>query len=120
MSNIKVRNVVEGEISGITKYGVFVRLEDNYNGLIHISEISNNFVGDINKLYSIGSIINVKILDIDENKLQVKLSIKKMKNPSKQRNKKIIENGNGFIPLKEKMPEWIKNKMEEMKKSENK
>ena len=36
MSNIKVGKIVEGQITGVTKYGAFVSLEDNYVGMIHI------------------------------------------------------------------------------------
>ena len=39
MSEIKINNIVEGQITGITKYGIFVSLEDNYTGMVHISEV---------------------------------------------------------------------------------
>lgn len=112
MSNIKKGDIVEAEITGITKYGIFVKLEDNYTGLIHISEISNGFVNDINEVYSIGNIIRVKVLDIDEDKLQVKLSIKRVRAVYKKRSKGIQEKGEGFIPLKNKLNEWINDKID--------
>ena len=80
MSNIKVGKIVEGQITGVTKYGVFVSLEDNYVGMIHISEVSNKYIEDLNTLFKIGDLIKVKVLSIDEDKLQVKLSIKKIGN----------------------------------------
>ena len=91
MSNIKVGKIVEGQITGVTKYGVFVSLEDNYVGMIHISEVSNKYIEDLNTIFKIGDLIKVKVLSIDENKLQVKLSIKKIGN--KNRRKGIEENG---------------------------
>ncbi len=109
MSNFKKGDIVEAEVTGITKFGVFVSLEDHYNGLIHISEISNDFVSDINSIYSIGNIIRVKILDIDEDKFQVKLSIKRIKTNKKRKIKKIEEKGKGFEPLKENLDIWINN-----------
>ena len=112
MSNIKKGDIVEAEITGITKYGIFVKLEDNYTGLIHISEISNGFVNDINEVYSIGNIIRVKVLDIDEDKLQVKLSIKRVRAVYKKRRKGIQEKGEGFLPLKNKLNEWISDKID--------
>lgn len=120
MSNIKVGEIVEAEVTGITKYGIFVRLEDNYNGLIHISEISDGFVADISKLYSIGNIIKVKIMDIDEDKLHVKLSMKKIKHALKKKSKKILEKGRGFNLLKESLPVWVDTKINEIKKKQNK
>lgn len=110
MSNIKKGDIVEAEITGITKYGIFVKLEDNYTGLIHISEISNKFVNDIYENYSIGNIIRVKVLDIDEDKLQVKLSIKRVKMFYKKKSYGIQEKGRGFLPLKDKLDEWISEK----------
>lgn len=112
MSNIKKGDIVEAEITGITKYGIFVKLEDNYTGLIHISEVSNGFVNDISDGYSIGNIIRVKVLDIDEDKLQVKLSIKRVRAVYKKRNKGIEEKGEGFLPLKNKLNEWISDKID--------
>ena len=114
MSNIKVGKIVEGQITGVTKYGAFVSLEDNYVGMIHISEVSNKYIEDLNTIFKIGDLIQVKVLSIDENKLQVKLSIKKIDN--KNRRKGIEEKGIGFTPLKEKMNEWIEEKMLEYEK----
>ena len=114
MSNIKVGKIVEGQITGVTKYGAFVSLEDNYVGMIHISEVSNKYIEDLNTIFKIGDLIKVKVLSIDENKLQVKLSIKKIDN--KNRRKGIEEKGIGFTPLKEKINEWIEEKMLEYEK----
>ena len=61
MNNIKVGKIVEGQITGITKYGVFVSLEDNYTGMVHISEVSNKFVSDLEHKFTIGNIVKVKI-----------------------------------------------------------
>lgn len=114
MSNIKVGKVVEGQITGVTKYGVFVSLEDNYTGMIHISEVSNKYIEDLNKIFKIGDLLNVKVLSIDENKLQVKLSIKKIGKSAKRRG--IEEKGTGFEPLKQNLGIWIEKKMKEIEK----
>lgn len=114
MSNIKVGKIVEGQITGITKYGVFVSLEDNYTGMIHISEVSNKYVENLNEMFKIGDLVNVKVLAIDENKLQVKLSIKKMGRANKR--KGIEEKGSGFEPLKQNLSVWIGEKIEEIEK----
>ncbi len=117
MSNIKVGKIVEGQITGITKYGVFVSLEDKYVGMVHISEVSNKFVSNLNEQFRIGDIVRVKVLSIDEDKLQVKLSIKKVGGTTKNR-KSIEEVGRGFEPLKEKLPIWVDEKIKELEKSE--
>ena len=66
MSNIEVGKIVEGQITGVTKYGVFVSLEDNYVGMIHISEVSNKYIEDLNTLFKIGDLIKVKVLSRSE------------------------------------------------------
>ncbi|NLD79210.1 MAG: S1 RNA-binding domain-containing protein, partial [Mollicutes bacterium] len=48
MTNYKVDKIVKGNVSGIEKYGIFINLENFYTGLIHISEISNDYIKDIN------------------------------------------------------------------------
>lgn len=116
MSNIKSGDIVEGQITGVTKYGVFVSLEDNYVGLIHISEVSNKYVSDLTKLFTIGSVIKVKVLEIDEDKLQVKLSIKKIQSSIKKR-KSIQEKGKGFTAIEENLYHWVDEKMEEFEKN---
>ena len=114
MSNIKIGKIVEGQITGVTKYGVFVSLEDNYTGMIHISEVSNKYIENLNEIFKIGDLIKVKILSIDENKLQVKLSIKKIGNQSKR--KGIEENGEGFELLRQNLSVWIDEKIKEIEK----
>ena len=46
---IKEGQIVKGQITGITRYGLFVSLEDDYTGLVHISEVSDKFVKNLNK-----------------------------------------------------------------------
>ena len=54
MNSINVGNIVKGQITGVTPYGVFVSLEDDYSGLVHISEVSDKFVKDLPMLFNIG------------------------------------------------------------------
>jgi len=114
MSNIKVGDIVKGQITGITVYGVFVSLMDDYTGMVHISEVSNKFIRDLNSKFKIGDIINVKVMEIDEDKSQVKLSIKQIDYNVEPTLSKIPENGEGFKPLEENLPIWTKEKMEEL------
>ena len=60
------------------------------------------------------------ILDVDEDKLHVKLSMKKANNILKKRNRRIFEKGSGFDLLKESLPMWVEAKISEIKKNENK
>ena len=44
MENYEVGSIVKGEVTGIESYGIFVKIDDNTNGLIHISEIANRYI----------------------------------------------------------------------------
>ena len=79
MNIYKVGKIVKGTVTGIENYGAFVSLENDYTGLIHISEISYGYVKDISNYLKIGDIIYVKILDLDDEFLQLTLSIKNIR-----------------------------------------
>lgn len=113
--NIKVGEIVKGQITGITPYGVFVSLEDDYTGLVHISEVSDKYVKNLTEKFNIGDIINVKIIEIDEDKSQVKLSIKKIDYRVEQSLSMIPESGSGFGMLETNLKKWTNKKIEEIK-----
>lgn len=68
--------IVEGKITKITNFGAFVQLPDGKTGLVHISEVSNDFVRNINDHYSEGDTVNVKVMGCDPSG-KVSLSIKR-------------------------------------------
>lgn len=114
----KKGDIVKGIVSGIEPYGVFVKINEDYSGLIHISEISNKFVKNISDYVKQNEIINVKILDIDYNTNHMNLSIKDIPYRSQncRKRKKIIETKLGFKTLAYKLPFWIKENIENYKK----
>ena len=116
MNEIKINKIVEGEITGFTKYGIFVKLNEEYTGMIHISEISDNYIDDIEKLFVIGETLDCRIIDVDNEKKQLKLTIKEF-NKKNKRNKTLKEEGRGFEPLREKLDFWVKEKLEELEKN---
>ena len=113
----KIGDIIEVEVSGIENYGIFVKAEDDYTGLIHISEISDGFVKNIEDYVKINDVINVKILEVDEEKKQIKLSIKNIdyKNNDKRNNLKMIETNSGFRTLSIKLNFWIKDYLKNKK-----
>ncbi len=119
MKKYELNEYVSGVVTGITKYGIFLKLEDGYSGLIHISEISDKFVKDIERMYVLDETIDAKVIEIDEAKKQIKLSIKEFTS-KKNRRRKIKEEGRGFEPLKEKLDDWIKEKLEDIEKNKGK
>lgn len=73
---IEVGSVITGKVTGIQPYGAFVALDENTQGLVHISEVTHGFVKDINEHLSVGDEVQVKVLSIDENAGKIGLSIR--------------------------------------------
>ena len=112
MGKYEKDKIVLGTVTGIEKYGIFVGLDEFYSGLIHISEISNKFVKNIESYVSIGETIRCKVIDVDQENYHVKLSIKGINYKYKRRKKsEIQELYGGFKPLEEKLDGWIKKEM---------
>ncbi|WP_047979660.1 S1 domain-containing post-transcriptional regulator GSP13 [Ornithinibacillus contaminans] len=107
--------VLTGKVTGIQPYGAFVALNDEVQGLVHISEVTHGYVKDINEHLTVGDEVSVKILSIDEEKNKISLSIRATEEtPQKQAKPrqpkkavKLEENTSGFNTLKEKLEEWI-------------
>lgn len=112
MEKLEVGDIVSGTVTGIEDYGIFVNV-NKYNGLIHISELSHNFVKKVSDFAKIGDSIDVKILEIDKTKNQLKLSIKDFED-IKPKKEKIIETKNGFSTLNNRLPNWISDKINEI------
>lgn len=121
MKKYKQGEIIKGVVSGIEKYGVFVKLENNYNGLIHISELSDSYVRNVEDYAIIGTDIYAEIIAIDDYQQQIKLSIKNLtyKNGVPIRKQKIEETSLGFKTLERNLPYWIEKNLKNSKKQIN-
>ncbi|HEY8435850.1 MAG TPA: S1 RNA-binding domain-containing protein [Haloplasmataceae bacterium] len=106
MAIIKEGSVVRGRVTGIQPYGVFVKLKDNMNGLIHISELTDSYVRDVRDYVKIGQMVRVKVLEINPETNNARLSLKQARNyytyfQEKKRlsNNRIKETPSGFKNL---------------------
>ncbi len=114
MDDIKINDIIEVVVTGIQKYGAFVLINNKYDGLIHISEISSGYVKNINDYIKIKDKIYAQVVDIDKENNKFKLSIK---NIDYRNDGKIINDdscSNGFEPLKEHLDLWINEKIKEI------
>ena len=80
---LEVGTIVEGKVTGITKFGAFVSLPGGKSGMVHISEVANAYVNDIHEHLSEGQEVKVKIIGITPEG-KINLSIKKAE-PQPQR-----------------------------------
>ena len=74
--NYQVGQVVSGKVVQIKEYGAFIELEPGLDGLVHISEVAHKRVADIAEELTIGQDVSAKILEIDEERKRISLSIK--------------------------------------------
>lgn len=85
--SIEVGKKLQGKVTGITNFGAFVELPEGKTGLVHISEVADNYVKDINEHLSVGDEVTVKVLNVESDG-KIGLSIKKAKdNPAPTRRK---------------------------------
>jgi general stress protein 13 len=119
----EVGSILTGKVTGIQSYGAFIALDEQHQGLVHISEITHGFVKDINDHLKVGDEVKVKVLSVDEEAGKIGLSIrateeepvqntdvKEAKKPRKRQTAPIkteLESAQGFNTLKDKLQEWI-------------
>lgn len=107
-----------GKVTGIQPYGAFVSLDENTQGLVHISEITYGFVKDINEFLTIGEEVEVKVLEVNEEADKISLSIRALQEkpvtdrrdnrPRESLQERVKErDSDGFNSLKEKLQDWI-------------
>ncbi|MEC2074375.1 S1 domain-containing post-transcriptional regulator GSP13 [Alkalihalophilus marmarensis] len=126
MSNYEVGSIVEGKVTGIKPFGAFVAIDEQKQGLVHISEVAHGFVKDINDVLSVGDEVKVKIMNVEENSGKISLSIRATQEaperparPAKPRNTGGGQGGGrkpqqqnkpqqGFNTLEDKLKEWLK------------
>lgn len=77
IASYQVGDVVEGDVTGMVDFGVFVKLEEGLEGLVHISEIDWGLVDDPRHFFKVGDHLKIKIIDIKDGKIS--LSVKQLK-----------------------------------------
>lgn len=122
-NHYKVGQHLKVRVTGIQPYGAFVETPDNTEGLIHISEIMDDYVHNLKKFLSEGQIVRAKVISIDdEGKLNLSLKDNDyFKNYERKKEKQSVldeikeTEKYGFQTIKERMPGWIKQSKDTMK-----
>lgn len=78
-SQLAVGQLVEGKVTGIKPFGVFIDM-DGTTGLLHINQISKNYVESLSSLFQVGQMVKAMIADLDEGKGRISLSTKVLEN----------------------------------------
>ena len=85
---IELNSIYDGKVMSVLPFGAFVSIDKDTSGLVHISEISNEYIKDINDFIKKGDNVKVKVLSVDESG-KITLSIKQAQTPKDVREKKI-------------------------------
>ena len=112
--NYHAGDIIKVTVTSIENYGIFVTVDEEFNGMIHISEMSDKFVTNVRNFAYPGETIYAKVIEVDNSKYQIKLSIKSIDYRITTRKGNIMESPNGFTKLKEMLPIWIEKKMQEI------
>lgn len=118
----QIGTIVDGEINRITPFGAFIKLSDDINGLIHISEIAEGEVTDPNSVLKVGEMVKAKVIAIEPEEHRVGLSIKAL-TVTEDKPKKVTKKDDaeeGEKPTEEKAEKKVVKKKVAVKKDEEK
>jgi len=94
VSEISVGSILDGKVTGITKFGAFVALPEGKSGLVHISEIAYSYVNEVSEHLKEGQEVKVKVIGIDQAN-RINLSIKQVAPPPQRAPRPASNNNNG-------------------------
>lgn len=126
--SVEVGSKLKGKVTGITNFGAFVELPEGSTGLIHISEVADSYVKDVNDHLSVGDEVEVKVISVKDGKtsLSIKQTIEKpqsqnnsdfKRQPRQGRDNKDFRKKSNFKPkesFEDKMAKFLKNSEENL------
>lgn len=117
----QIGELVIGKVINVKPYAAFLQFDNATQGLLHISEISDSYIRDIDRFVSLGDELRVKILKIDEINGFMRVSLKQVEEKDFfSTHQNIHRTANevlkvDFSPLKERLDDWINEAKERMK-----
>ena len=123
---VEVGKVIEGKVTGITNFGAFIQLSEGKTGLVHISEVAEEYVKDINTHIKENQVVKVRVISVDNNG-KISLSIKKALDPKPTRkSSRPMDvdwnrgNGDNSLSFEDRLSKFMKDsddKMRDLKKN---
>ncbi|MBT9283675.1 S1 RNA-binding domain-containing protein [Hydrogenibacillus sp. N12] len=110
---IEVGSLLEGRVTGITRFGAFVELAEGVTGLVHISEVDDAYVVDIHDFLKVGDVVKVKVLRVEPGG-KIALSIRQAKpgaSPQRPRGRK----GDRQLGFEDKLNRFLKDSEERLR-----
>ena len=110
MKTPSVGDVATGTVIKVYPTYAILYFDDGWTGLLHISELSHNFIHNFTSFVTAGSLYSVKVIAVSEDASNIRVSLKAMTPNDKKktfRHKRINEEEIDFSALEEKLPLWI-------------
>jgi uncharacterized protein len=85
IKDLKAGMILEGTVTNVTNFGAFVDIGVHQDGLVHISMLSNKFVKDPHEVVKAGLVVKVKVLEVDEKRKRIALSMRLDEHAPRQR-----------------------------------
>lgn len=112
---IEVGSVLNGTVSGITKFGAFIDLGDKQTGLVHISEVAHGYVEDINDVLKVQDAVKVKVLSVDGSKIGLSIRQTQEKPQVEERRpERRVQSRQSAEPFEAKMKSFLRDSNERL------
>ena len=121
----QIGDLVIGTVENIKPYAIFLSFENGVKGLLHISEISDSYIKDIERFASLNDQMKVKILSIDDSNGFLRVSLKQVPKEERYsthkntRRQTIVQSDDDFKPLEERLNKWIKETLRKAEQDES-
>ena len=126
-THFRIGDIVTAKVTGVQNYGVFLELDENTQGLIHISECKHGYMDNVYDFVKVGEVVTAKVIDVDEFSNKISLSIRALEKldvpdtPTRmKKTRKRYTPSIGFSSLAKKMPGWIEEAQEKYVKEKSK
>ncbi|WP_138160117.1 S1 RNA-binding domain-containing protein [Peptoniphilus catoniae] len=113
---LSVGQIVDGVVSNVLKFGAFVDLGDNKSGLVHISEISQDYIENVSDILKKGQKVKVKIISLDDHG-KIALSMKQAEEKKKKPVEVDFSNKDKDMSFEDKLSKFLKDSNEKLEKA---
>jgi S1 RNA binding domain protein len=94
--SLEVGQIVDGKVTGITTFGAFIELSTGQTGLVHISEVADEYVKDVNQFLKQNDLVKVKVLNLDKGKIGLSIRQAQPRSEQQQRRQQPPQNKQTF------------------------
>lgn len=104
IDDVKVGMELPGVVTNITRFGAFVDIGVKQDGLVHVSEISHQYITDPSEVLKLNQQVKVKVMEVDIIRKRIGLSIKQMMAPATGLQKRPVERKNSVVQKEAELP----------------